>query len=104
MASTTSHHLMPQYRYFVSHDRGSVAITLCLPSEPMFIIVHFECDSQFSNSSFQATAFCFKLRNTAMEMLEMLKASFSDNGFGRTQNFACFSFSIKKWETLVEGC
>jgi hypothetical protein len=97
MTSTASCHLMPQYCYFVSHDCGSAAITLCLPSEPVFIIVHNECDSQFSNSSFQATAFCFKLRNTALEMHEMPKASFSDNGFERTQTFACFSFSIKKW-------
>jgi len=83
---------MPQYRYFVSHDCGSAAITLCLPSEPVFIFVHVECDSQFSNSSFQATVFSFKLRKTALEMHEMLEASFSDNGFGRTQTFACFSF------------
>jgi len=92
MANTASCHLLPQYRSFVSHDCGSAAITLCLPSEPVFIFVYVECDSQFSNSSFQATAFSFILRKTALEMHEMLKASFSDNGFGRTQNCACSSF------------
>jgi len=92
MANTASCHLLPQYRYFVSHDCGSAAITLCLSSEPVFIFVNVECASQFSNSSFQATAFSFKLRKTALEMHEMLKASFSDNGFGGTQTFACFSF------------
>jgi len=92
MASTASCHLMLQYRYFVSHDCASAAITLCLPSEPVFIFVYVKCDSQFSNTSIQATAFSFKLRKMALEMHEMLKASFSDNGFGRTQTFACFSF------------
>jgi hypothetical protein len=70
----------------------------------VFIFVHVECDSQFSNSSFQATVFSFKLRKTALEMHEMLEASFSDNGFGRTDFCMLFFFRLKRVETLVEDC
>jgi hypothetical protein len=47
--------------------------------------------------------FCFILGKTALEMYEMLKTAFGDNGIWKKQTFERFS-RFKHRETLVEDC
>jgi hypothetical protein len=69
------------------------AITLCVASQPVFIVVRVKCDPRFSVTSEMAdlkeqricVKFCFKLGKTASEMHEMLKTAFAYNAMGRTQ-------------------
>jgi hypothetical protein len=60
------------------------AITLCVASQRVFIVVRVKCDPRFSVISEMAdlkeqsiyVKFCFKLGKTASETHEMLKNSF----------------------------
>ena len=97
MASTASCHLMPQYRYFVSHNCGSAAITLCLYSEPVFIFVHVECDSQFSNSSFHASAFSSNSGKWQWKCMKCSKQVSVTMALEEHRLLQASLFSIKKW-------
>jgi hypothetical protein len=71
------------------------AITLCVASQQVFIVVRVKCDPRFSVISEMAdlkeqricVKFCFKLEKTASETHEMLKTASGDSAMGRTQTF-----------------
>jgi hypothetical protein len=71
------------------------AITLCVASQRVFIVVRVKCDPRFSATSEMAdlkeqlifVKFCFRLGKTELETHEMLKTVFSGNAMGRTQIF-----------------
>jgi transposase len=85
------------------------AITLCVASQRVFIVMRVKCDPLFSVISEMAdlkeqricVKFCFILGKTASETHEMLKTAFGDNAMGRTQSFEWFS-RFNRGKTSVE--
>jgi hypothetical protein len=75
------------------------AITVCVASQRVFIVVRVKCDPRFSVINEMAglkeqricVKFCIKLGKTASETHEVLKTAFGDNAMGRTQTFEWFS-------------
>jgi hypothetical protein len=75
------------------------AITLCVASQRVFIVVRVKRDPRFSVISEMAdlklqricAKFCFELGKTASETHEMLKTAFGDSAMRRTQAFEWFS-------------
>jgi hypothetical protein len=69
------------------------AITLCVASQRVFIVVRFKCDPQLSVISERAdlkqqricVKFCFRLGKTVLKTHEMLRTAFGDDAMERTQ-------------------
>jgi hypothetical protein len=80
------------------------AITLCVASQRVFIVVRVKCGLRFLVISEMAdlkehricVKCCFKLGKTASKTHEMIKTAFGDNAMGRTQTFEWFS-RFKTW-------
>jgi hypothetical protein len=85
------------------------AMTLCVASQRVFIVLRVKCDPRFSVVSEMAdlkiqgicVKFCFRLGKTASETYEMLKTALGDNAMGRTQTGEWFS-RFKRGENSVE--
>jgi hypothetical protein len=54
------------------------AITLCIASQRVFIVVSVKCDPRFS-ADLKEQRFCFKLGKTASKMHEIFETAFGDN-------------------------
>jgi hypothetical protein len=97
-SSTTACHKVQKCHYLLSKSSEFAAITLCIPSWQVFIIVYVKCSPQFSNGWF-----CLKshLGKTVSVTHEILKRASTDNVMGRTQSLGWFS-SFKHGEHLVD--
>jgi hypothetical protein len=81
------------------------AITFCVASQRVFIVLRVKCDPRFSVISEMAdlkeqriyVKFCFRLGKTASKTHEMLKTAFGDNAMERTQTFELFCRFKRRW-------